>query len=142
MKKWMLMSLMALGCCLGFTACGDDSEDDVVVNKATITETENQLVFKCTIKATAGNKSESCKLTWTCDFQDDRCTHSTYAWTFNKESYAKQAYEEMKAEGDTDVTISGKTVTQDVTRYFEGKEKDYIRHAMEEFKEHGFQAFF
>ena len=134
MKKWMLMSLMALGCCLGFTACGDDNEDDVAMSKATITETANQLVFKCKVTAKAGNKSESCDFAWTCDFENDRCNHSTYQWTFSKESQAKEAYADMKADGEGDVTINGKTVTQDVTRTFEGMEKDYVRQMMEEFK--------
>ncbi|MBR6340075.1 MAG: hypothetical protein IKR63_08115 [Alloprevotella sp.] len=142
MKHWMLMSLMALCCCLGFTACGDDDDDfiddpdKVVVNDGTITEMDNQLVLKCTAKATQGSKSAKVNLTWTCDFENERCVKSAHVWTYSTEAQAKAYYEGMTSDPEEarNFTLVGKTVVEDSTEDFMDWEKDRVRHEMEEIK--------
>ena len=138
MKKYLYLSMAAIAALLSFASCGGDDDDDeivpndqdnpeVIIDKAKFTETANQMVLSYTINVLR----EKVPVKHTATFQGDECSSFITEYTYSKESYAKEAYEdaiENKEDGDETVySYKGKVYTEDETAYYKGQSKNEVR---------------
>lgn len=138
MKKYLFLSMAAIAALFTFASCGDDDEiepddinlEDVKVDKAKFTETTNQMVLTYTISF-PGLSSEKVNVKHTVGFQGDACSSFITEYTYSKEFYAKQSYEDAMANKDEDdltvYSYKGKVYKEDETAYYKGQSKDEIR---------------
>lgn len=140
MKKILFFSMMALCAMFIFTACGgDDKNDDKggteyngngeqEIGSATFSENGNTMVL--TFYQKTGNMSIKHVLTCTFD-NNDKLTKATEAMTFPSAELAKLTYDAAVAEeGTAKWSISGNTVTKDITEDYSDMTRDQIRQAL------------
>lgn len=153
MKKFFYLCMIALGCMVGFTACGDDDDDlnyDDLENltptdvKADLKDNGNSLVI--TYVVSAGNIKASVQGTYKFDGSSDNANFVSgqLVYTYPNETIARQAYESdydewEKSEGL--VRLSGKQIIEDDSEEYEGmtkaEVKEYLQMMVNYIKNHG-----
>ena len=144
MKKFFYLCMIALGCMVGFTACGDDDDDEPKVENgeaqiASVIIKDNGTTMTLTVTATQNGQVATAVTTCTFDgsSNDALCIKAEQVATFPSEAWAKQSWEEdydaeEKASGK--LKLSGRTIIQDLTEDFEGLTKLETKLALEYIK--------
>lgn len=141
MKKYFYLCLIALGCMIGFTACGDDDDDistedfengDVTGIKCTIKDNGKTLVMTITGKINGASASSVITCTFDGTSDDAMCIKAEQVDTYPNATIAKAAYdEEVEEYGSEGVKLSGNKVIIDLTEDLSEYNKAQVRAIME-----------
>ena len=126
MKKYLFMAALF---CMGsvcFTSCGDDDDEneiinpdtDVVVSKPTLKKVEGKSLT-LSYSESVGKVKINIVEEWL--FENSLCVKATVTETYPSESLAKTALEEMQKEGEAEnLTRDGKKLIYDASESYRG----------------------
>lgn len=110
-------------------SCSKSADDDPESNDGRITytnvkisETSDAITLTYTMKT--GGESVEVKMEW--EFSGQQCSSATMTESFSSEKTAKDAYNALKEEYGSNVSISGKKVTVDMTGDYTGMTREII----------------
>ena len=129
MKKTILLGLMAVCTMIGVASCSKSANDEqgsgdgkISYANVKINETDDAITLTYTMKT--GGESVEVKMEW--EFSGQQCSSATMTESFSSEKTAKDAYNALKEEYGSNVSISGKKVTVDMTGDYTGMTREII----------------
>jgi hypothetical protein len=131
-KQILLAALFALGSFTlgaGLTSCGEGNGliDDPIDGPGQLEQGWNESGNTMTYSAEYSFGGVSSSFVYTFTFSGDECTKATYAFTYVTEDAAREAWDLMWDEDKARASISGRTITEDVTDDWAGYTRAELR---------------
>ncbi|MDR2912558.1 MAG: hypothetical protein LBV38_04560 [Alistipes sp.] len=128
--KNLLLTMATLALTLSLPACGEknglyDGDGDDIPGQLEQGWNESGNTMTYSAEYSFGGVSSSFIYTFT--FSGDECTKATYAFTYPTEEQARADWDNMWEEDKAKATISGRTITEDVTEEWQGYSRAELR---------------